>query len=275
MKTVYSIFLTLAVISLSSFSNLSPTLFIKEIKSDFTKVKDSIYFSKYETTNKQYRSYLMYLKETNQMEQYKQNLLDTTKWTTKNKNFAPFVYYYHSHSSYDNYPVVNVSYENAVNYCNWLTEQYNANPSKKFKKVIFRLPTESEWLYAATGGNSQRIYAWEGNQIRNKKGVYLANIKKVNEANISYDNINENYKVVVDEFISRYDNLSPKNAFYANDFGLYNMIGNAAEMIATKGIAKGGSYNDGGFDARVQNQKKYTNASPEIGFRVLMEIVEF
>ena len=40
-----------------------------------------------------------------------------------------------------NYPVVNVSYADAVAYCQWLSEQDN--------KHLYRLPTEEEWILAA------------------------------------------------------------------------------------------------------------------------------
>ena len=41
----------------------------------------------------------------------------------------------------ENYPVVNVSYADAVAYCQWLSEQDN--------KHLYRLPTEEEWILAA------------------------------------------------------------------------------------------------------------------------------
>lgn len=39
------------------------------------------------------------------------------------------------------YPVVNVSYNDAIAYCNWLSE--------KVKSASYRLPTEKEWEQAA------------------------------------------------------------------------------------------------------------------------------
>ncbi len=50
-------------------------------------------------------------------------------------------------------PVVNVSWEEAIKYCKWLSEKTGDN---------FRLPTEAEWEVAA-GGGGQRAYPW-GNE---------------------------------------------------------------------------------------------------------------
>lgn len=250
------------------------SVLISEINSDFVKVKDNLYFSKYETSNKDYKLFLNSLLEAKNKVEYNINLLDTAKWEGDEGTNKPWVVYYHSNPSFDKYPVVTVKYESALNYCLWLTEKYNAEHSRKFKKVLFRLPTESEWIYAATAGKPERSYSWDGNQMRNKKGQYLANIKRINEANISFDPSTKNYKVVLTEQEKRVAILAEKQSFYANEFGLYNMIGNAAEMIQEQGRAKGGSYNDPGYDVRVQNNKKFSQASPEIGFRVVMEVLE-
>jgi formylglycine-generating enzyme required for sulfatase activity len=85
-------------------------------------------------------------------------LLDTTKWAKEEGTSNPMVKFYHSHPSYDNFPVVTVTYESAVNYCKWLTGINNSDPKRKFKKVIFRLPSEEEWVYAATAGKIDRFY---------------------------------------------------------------------------------------------------------------------
>jgi hypothetical protein len=51
------------------------------------------------------------------------------------------------------------------------------------------------------------------------------------------------------------------------------MSGNVAEMLNEKGIAKGGSYNSPGYDVRIESKMNYNDASPEVGFRVFMEVI--
>jgi hypothetical protein len=60
------------------------------------------------------------------------------------------------------------------------------------------------------------------------------------------------------------------NSFFPNDIGLYNVCGNVAEMLAEKGVAAGGSYEDTGYDISLQSKKQYNGATRDVGFRVLM-----
>ncbi len=57
------------------------------------------------------------------------------------------------YSDQDDQPVVNVSWEDANDYCRWLSEQTGEQ---------VRLPTEEEWEFAASGGGVRK-YPW-GNQ---------------------------------------------------------------------------------------------------------------
>ncbi|MDX2285798.1 MAG: SUMF1/EgtB/PvdO family nonheme iron enzyme [Bacteroidia bacterium] len=59
-------------------------------------------------------------------------------------------------------PVINVSWEDAQRYCQWLSEQTGQR---------WRLPTEAEWEYAAGGGTSIRT-TWAGTSEENKLKDY-------------------------------------------------------------------------------------------------------
>jgi hypothetical protein len=45
-------------------------------------------------------------------------------------------------------------------------------------------------------------------------------------------------------------------------------------MIATKNVAKGGSWNDSPLNATTISEQNYTTPSPKIGVRIFMEVIE-
>jgi len=247
----------------------------KYIENSVTKIKDNLYAGKYEVSNALYNLFFLDLFMKNRTEDMKICTIDSNGWVTdKNHTNQPLVELYHRHPEYYEYPVVNISYEAANLFCAWLTDKYNSFPKRKFKKVTFRLPTEEEWMYAAHAGHPEYKFA-NGDTVRTNKGVMMYNFNTVkylekmgySKKNIKYDS----------EHAYMYDNwdmLAPCKSYFPNDFGLYNMSGNAAEMVSVKGIAKGGSFTDGEASLRIDNHISYDKSACNIGFRYFMEMVK-
>lgn len=126
---------------------------------------------------------------------------------------------YYSHPAFGNYPVVGVNWKQATAFCEWRTILLNSFLSSKNRATEsdFRLPTEAQWEYAARGGRSQSPYPWGGPYLRNKKGCLLANFKP---GRGNYPEDGGFYTVRAD-------------AYWPNDFGLYNMSGNVAEWTSS------------------------------------------
>ncbi len=130
----------------------------------------------------------------------------------------PMTQMYFSHPAYDDYPVVGVTWKQARAFCIWRTELLNNYLTSLggVRVQDFRLPTESEWEYAARGGLDLSPYPWGGPYIRNTRGCFLANFKP----------LRGNY---VDD--GGFHTV-PVNSYSPNDYGLYCMSGNASEWTS-------------------------------------------
>lgn len=139
----------------------------------------------------------------------------------------PMAKKYFGHPAFGNYPVVGVNWKQATAFCEWRTNYYNSflESKKRSSETDYRLPTEAQWEYAARGGRSQSPYPWGGPYLRNKKGCLLANFKP---GRGNYPEDGGFYTVRAD-------------AYWPNDFGLYNMAGNVAEW--TSSLYYEGGYN--------------------------------
>jgi len=272
--------------TLTSFKiQLSPDPTAKTIQQAMAKVNDSLYVGKYEVSNLEYRHFLNEIatKDQSLTEKYK---VDSIKWPDDLRYSEPMVTInqrYHRHPVFADYPVVNISYEAAIEYCKWLTELYNSDTKRKFRKVVFTLPLENEWTVAAQGGRSNSIFPWGQYYLVNKKGFYMCNFKPVGDPYIVKDSLGNpviiNYNGEANIHSAEFP---PGKTFYTmnvrsfspNDLGVYNMCGNVAEMTLKDGYAIGGSWNSYGGEINTKSIKQYQYPSPEVGFRVFMKIIE-
>lgn len=96
----------------------------------------------------------------------------------------------------DNHPIVGITYEDAQAFCQWLS----TTTGKRY-----RLPTEAEWEFAARGGNQAKGNTYSGSSSLELVGWYADN---------------SNYET------------HPVGQKLANELGLYDMSGNAAEWCS-------------------------------------------
>ena len=130
----------------------------------------------------------------------------------------PMTNMYFWHPAYDDYPVVGITWKQARAFCVWRTQLLHSWLISNGQTIVndFRLPTESEWEYAARGGLDLSSYPWGGPYIRNAKGCFLGNFKPMRG---SYFDDGGFHTVRI-------------YSYNPNDFGLYCMAGNASEWTS-------------------------------------------
>ena len=209
---------------------------------------------------------------------------DTTVWI-KDFNYSynePMHNDYFSHPAYQDYPVVGISWKQAVAFCNWRTHYKNSYQKEKNKPLVnnFRLPTEAEWEYAARGGIPAGTYPWGSPYLLNDRGCFLANFKPLRG---DYASDQAVYAVEAKSFLP-------------NDYNLYNMSGNVAEWTESsydpgayeyvsslnpnmslndekRKVVRGGSWKDVAYFLRVSSRdyEYQDTARSYIGFRTVQD----
>lgn len=278
MKTTAFLILTIGLLLSSGDKDI---LSSKSIEKRLVQFSPGLYANKYETTNSEYRRFLEWI-EANTPDQ-----LENLK--VKQKGWEPItdsrmVHYYSDHTAFDEYPVVNISYENVLRFCEWLTDTYHEDAKRKYNKVVFRLPSAEEWLVMARGDRTHPMaYPWGGPYLKNRKGQYLANFYPINNHRVKV-NINNRKEIEVLPEPGRnmlsggdtYPLTAPVHSFVPTGHGFHNLSGNVAEMLAEKGHTKGGSWGSSGYYLRLDAEDEFEgfNFSPYIGFRYVMEVLE-
>lgn len=233
------------------------------------KVNDSLFIDKTEVANAHWRewveAYLLNMKKDTVL--YYKFLPDTTVWDN-DSNFSLQEFYF-KHPSYNMYPVVGISYEQAIEFCKWRTymanlnqylknqkKQYNPDSAYKFPiHFVYRLPTIDEWELIAKSdidSSTRRFKKWKN---------HAQSFFHTKDAFDRADSINQ---VIAP---------SPIEANFQNKYGVYNIIGNVAELTLSRGIAKGGSFVHSLEESTYSQQQSYSKPEKWLGFRCVAVIV--
>lgn len=134
----------------------------------------------------------------------------------------------------DSHPVVNVSWFDAIAYCNWRSVIEGLEPCYSregdiircnFEADGYRLPTEAEYEYAARCRGREYKYSW-GNGEPFINDVKAANIYDESSLNRwGKEFMGSGWKGYGDKYVY----TSPVATFCPNEHGLYDMSGNVYE----------------------------------------------
>ena len=283
---------------------------VKELEKMMKPIRGNLYASEQELSNKEYWFFMEYLRTNGYDDLYNKFLQDLSRYEDEITKSMMSRYHYspvnwkelESKAKKHNilsYPAMDFKYEAAKAYCEWMTVQYNANEKREFEKVLFRLPTKDEWIMSALGYKDFQSWNLEDNIIEARLRGPKSSAKQfdLSKNEIKYpwgidfwerrntiENEYECYLANVDigEKITckagmkgdGFSFTSPVKTYFGNKMGLYDVIGNVAEMINEPGIAMGGSWNHKPDNATITSSDKYEESDSKVGMRLFMEVIE-
>ncbi len=193
--------------------------------------------------------------------------------------------------SEDGRPVVNVSWEKAVLFCNWLSQKDGlpvayAQKGGQWQLITphttgYRLPTEAEWSWAAryAAGNEPSRFPWGATMPPPAGAGNFADESAANMVPYHIVGYNDNFR-----------GPAPPGTYPPNELGIYDLAGNVSEWISdyysiesprelltdptgpTSGeyyVIRGSNYTHGRFSELRWTFRDYGAAPrPDVGFRI-------
>lgn len=195
--------------------------------------------------------------------EYVSNLPDFSKWEElfPGKTLDTLSQMFFEDEVFALMPIVAVSYEQAVNFCNWRTERFKEELSEmspedraRFPKDFkFRLPTPKEWA-------RMRFMVQQ-------KGM-LKQVEKTAKNNLKV------FKFKKNELLGEHPKLEHIYANQDPKLGMFNLFDNVAEMTSEEGVALGGSWKLANKSQDFEKSFNYTAPEAWLGFRCIFEIIE-
>jgi len=109
-------------------------------------ISDNLFFDKTEITNFGWVEYLFWMESVygKNGDSYIEALPDTNVWSELNVNYSSLDTFYLRHPAYYNFPVVGISYEQAIQYSQWRSDRLMELQLIRYGKIPFTKPTNSK-----------------------------------------------------------------------------------------------------------------------------------
>ena len=183
----------------------------------------------------------------------------------------------------DEQPVCNLSWYDAVAFCEWLSQK---------EKATYRLPTEAEWEYVARAGLGMTTASGDEWTALLKHGANLSDASAAREFPAQL------FAGAAADWDDMFATVAPIGKFAPNVLGLQDLTGNVAELcndrfgadyyqtsplenplgpdVGTTRVVRGASWQSGISECRpgMRGEVFPTQAQMQVGFRVVQELVE-
>lgn len=238
----------------------------------------AMFGSQTEISNKSYWTFLNYLKESDSISKFEKHKPKTSNW----KNFSDNIYFadslaqfYDSLELFGNYPVVNITPDDAYAYVNWLNE---IEPDST---VFYKLFSQNEFLsFFNDSKEKDSTFSWGTNYWKNNSNYNLGNFAEFDQDQIRYSQYEDKISFHNKDSIGYHFNINGPRKVYSynpNGWGAYNLSGNVAEInLYYKKIKEdwycstiGGSWYSPVYYLRKNTTETYKLPSPFVGFRVM------
>ncbi len=243
-----------------------------------------------EVTNLEYKTFLFDLLIQDRKEEFLKAKPKQELWTeVMGSAYQHMQDEYFSDERYEDYPVVNVSREGAEMYCKWLTLEREKVGVKNIPALPdMRLPFRTEWIKAASVEGKLENFAWkESPSPTCFKGNFST--RGYNRIAVTIDKTGEKIPfgdtlaiTTAGYILNKGDLTTRVGSYEPNEYGLYDLSGNVAEMVY--------ELVDGKYDRRAmgtvgggwmstEDELKFSSDDPykgeskphlNIGFRVVM-----
>lgn len=242
-------------------------------------------------TNLEYKAFLADLLARNRNEDYLACEVHTENWAKHGCNKLADDYF--QEKTYNDFPVVNISYEAAKVFCKWLEEEtgdYIRQNNLKLKPLKIRLPYDEEWVFSAREGYAKIAFEKGYNTIYDESAglvnrSFTNRVELVKKHAERVDTLYGYYatnrygwaeKDMTDFFATglTYYDCEPTDTILSERMKVLGKFGHVSEMVPQKNNNKlwlsGLSWKNKEEYLKLEHEFKTNASSPFVGFRIIV-----